>query len=55
MTLRILEKDVCLDLNSIAVDEVQNSPCQQDDNVSRDPNDNFVWMEPISAGIEPYT
>ena len=31
-------------------------PQQQDDNVSRDdPNVNFVWMEPVSARIEPHT
>ena len=52
----ILEKEVSRDRNSIAVDEVQHSPCQQDDKVSwDDPKVNFAWMDPISASAEPYT
>ena len=46
---RTLDKDVCLDLSSIAVDEVQHSPYQRDDKMSRDDPKAILCEESLPA------
>ena len=50
--VRTLDKDVCLDLSSIAVDEVQHSPYQRDDKMSRDDPKAIVCEENLSALVQ---
>ena len=47
--VRTLDKDVCLDLSSIAVDEVQHSPYQRDDKMSRDDPKAILCEESLPA------
>ena len=47
--VRTLDKDVCLDLSSIAVNEVQHSPYQRDDKMSRDDPKAILCEESLPA------
>ena len=47
--VRTLDKDVCLDLSSIAVDEVQHSLYQRDDKMSRDDPKAILCEESLPA------
>ena len=50
--VRTLDKDVCLDLSSIAVDEVQHSPYQRDDKMSRDDPKAILCEENLPALVQ---